>query len=361
MLQKHLETIEDPRQEWKVKHNLHEILIMTICAVVGGAEYWEDIFDFCREKENFFRERLGLTLANGIASHDTFQRVFALLSPEALERCFESWTRSVRVKTQGEVVSIDGKTLRGSRTKEMSFLHMVSAWASGNQMVLGQVATDAKSNEITAIPKLLEVLDVSGCIVTIDAMGCQKEIARTISNGEADYVLSLKENQPTLLEDVRLYFEDQSADVQRNVTIGKDHGRIEKRAYFLASDIDWLHQREEWPGLRGIGMVRGTVQQGETISEETRFFITSLSDVQSFAHAVRSHWGIENSLHWSLDVIFHEDANRTRTDNSAFNFSVIRRIALNLLKAYPAKMSLRRKRFNCLINSDFLADVLFAP
>jgi predicted transposase YbfD/YdcC len=360
MIEEYFEEVRDPRQEWKVKHNLYEILIMTICAVVGGAEYWEDISDYCREKRSWFQERLGLKLQNGVASHDTFQRVFALLSPAALENCFESWTKAIHVRTAGEVISIDGKTLRGSKGGEMPFVHMVSAWANTNQMVLGQVATDAKSNEITAIPKLLEMLDVHGCIVTIDAMGCQKEIADKIIARGADYVLSLKENQPSLLEDVRLYFQDETLQRQQTITMEKDHGRIEKRAYYLTSDIQWLQQRKEWPGIHAIGMVRSTVHTAENTSEETRYFITSLSDVKGFAHAARSHWGIENSLHWCLDVVFHEDANRTRTDNSAFNFSVIRRIALNLLKSFPAQMSLRRKRFNCQINSDFLAQVLFS-
>lgn len=277
MLQKHFETIEDPRQAWKTSYNLHEIIIMTICAVIGGAEYWEDIADFCRAKEGWFRERLGLRLENGVASHDTFQRVFALLRPEELERCFESWIRSVRVRTKGEIVSIDGKTLRGSRSEANPVVHMVSAWANHNQLVLGQVRTDAKSNEITAIPTLLEMLDVSGCIVTIDAMGCQKEIAKKIVEGQADYVLALKENHPDLLEDVRLYFQDtypetkRSQDIQRYVTKEKGHGRIETRVYCLSTDIGWLHNRASWAGLKAIGMVHSVTYGARERREETRY------------------------------------------------------------------------------------------
>ena len=366
MLQKHFETIEDPRQAGKVEYNLHEIIVMTICAVIGGAEYWEDIVDFCKAKEGWFRDRLGLKLENGIASHDTFQRIFAILRPEELERCFENWTQSVRVKTKGEIVSIDGKSLRGSRSETHPVVHMVSAWASHNQLVLGQVRTDAKSNEITAIPALLEMLDVSGCIVTIDALGCQKDIARKIVDARADYVLALKENHPDFLEDVRLYFQDiyseskRNQDVQRHVTKEKGHGRIETRVYCLSTGIEWLYNRASWAGLKAIGMVHTVIHDQHKVREETRYFITTLTNVASFSRAVRGHWGIENSLHWVLDVIFHEDANRTRADNSAVNFSVIRRIALNLLKAYPSSMSLRRKRFKCQIDSDFLAEVFFS-
>lgn len=359
MLFEHIENIGDPRQAWKVEYNLHEIIIMTICAVVGGAEYWEDIQDFCAAKENWFREHLGLQLENGIASHDTFQRVFALLKPEELEHSFESWTKSVYVKTEGEVVSIDGKTVRGSRDSINPIIHMVSAWANENQLVLGQVRTGTKSNEITAIPVLLELLALKGCIVTIDAMGCQRNIAQAIIEKEADYVLALKENQPDLSDDVRLYFEESSNMRQKHQTLEKGHGRIEQRSYYLNTDVDWLSAKSKWIGIKAIGMVHSKVQTGDIITQQDRYFITSLSDVKTFAHAVRSHWGVENSLHWCLDVVFHEDANRTRKDNSGENFSIIRRIALNLLKMVPGKMSLRRKRFMCQIDSNFLAQVLF--
>ena len=305
--------------------------------------------------------KLWICLQNGLASHDTFQRVFALLAPEELERSFERWTQSVHVKTKGEIVSIDGKTVRGSRDKAHPIVHMVSAWADENQLVLGQVRTEAKSNEITAIPTLLALLDLQGCIVTIDAMGCQKEIAKAITAKEADYVLSLKENHPDLFDDVRTYFQDEENALQSHKTHEKDHGRIEMRKYYLSADIDWLPAKPQWAGLNGIGMVCSDIQTGGKTTRETRYFITSLSDVKDFARAVRSHWGIENSVHWCLDVIFHEDANRTRKNNSGENFSVIRRVALNLLRLNPSKMSLRCKRFRCQIDTDFLADVLFLP
>jgi predicted transposase YbfD/YdcC len=356
-MKKHFERINDPRQAWKVDHNLLEIVVMTICAVISGCEYWEDIVDFCRVKEQWFREKLGLKLGNGIASHDTFQRVFQLIKPEELEQSFLSWVKSVARQTKGEIISIDGKTICGSRDAKAKAIHMVSAWGNANQMVLGQVKTEEKSNEITAIPTLLEMLEMRDCIVTIDAMGCQKDIAEKIVKAQADYVFGLKGNQSGLHEDVKLYFEHIKIQ-EKTVTKEQGHGRIETREYFLETDIDWLAQKDDWPGLSAVGMVKSKVWEKEVLREERRYFVTSLTEVKAFAKAVRAHWGIENSLHWCLDVVFHEDLNRTRKDNSAENFTVIRHIALNILKAFPAKMSLRRKRFKCEYDHDFMADVL---
>ena len=359
----HFEQITDPRQSWKTNYNLLEVVVMTICAVVSGFEYWEDIVDFCKVKEEWFKERLGLVLENGVASHDTFQRIFQLIDPMELEASFISWVRSVARLTNGEIVSIDGKTICGSRDTKARAVHMVSAWANANQLVLGQVRTNEKSNEITAIPTLIEMLELKGCVVTIDAMGCQKEIAERIIEAEADYVFGLKGNQGTLHEDVRLYFEAAKKDPKRypsittEKTMDRGHGRFETRYYGLETDIDWLTQKPDWSGLRGIGMVRSVVEKNGIVSEETRYFITSLRDVKPFAKTVRGHWGIE-SLHWCLDVVFHEDDCRTRKDNSAENFAVIRHIAVNILKQHPAKMSLARKRRKCGYDIEFMRDVL---
>lgn len=358
-MKEYFESIKDPRQSWKVEHNMLEILVMTICAVISGCEYWEDIVDFCRVKEQWFREKLGLNLKHGIASHDTFQRVFQLINPSELEASFLAWVKSVARQTAGEIISIDGKSVCGSRDSKAKAIHMVSAWANANQLVLGQVKTEEKSNEITAIPTLLEMLEIKDCIVTIDAMGCQKDISEKIVSAEADYVFSLKGNQTSLHEDVAFYFENEKVS-EKTVTRDKGHGRIEMREYYLETEIDWLVQKQDWAGLNAIGMVKSKVQEKGVSREETRYFITSLTDVKTFAAAVRAHWGIENSLHWCLDVVFHEDDNRTRKDNSAENFSVIRRIALNILKSFPANMSLARKRRKCEYDADFMAMVFLS-
>ena len=358
-MKEYFEKISDPRQSWKTEYNLLEIVVMTICAVISGCDYWEDIVDFCKVKEGWFREKLGLVLRKGIAPHDTFQRVFQLIDPIELETCFLSWMKEVARLTKNEIVSIDGKTNCGSKDTKAKAIHMVSAWANANRLVLGQVKTDEKSNEITAIPTLLDLLELKGCIVTIDAMGCQKDIAKKIIDAQADYVLGLKGNQESLHDDVKFYFEEEKVS-KTAITREKDHGRIETREYFLETAIDWLPQKSDWAGLSGIGMVKSRVWEKEVLREETRYFITSLTDVKLFAKAVREHWGVENSLHWCLDVVFNEDASRTRKDNSPENFSIIRRIALNILRNFPANMSLARKRRKCEYDPDFIACVLLS-
>jgi predicted transposase YbfD/YdcC len=358
-MMEHFETISDPRQAWKVEHNLLEIVVMTICAVISGCEHWEEIVDFSRVKETWFREKLGMKLEHSIASHDTFQRVFQLIRPEELEASFLSWVRSVAHITKGEIVSIDGKTVCGSRDVKTKAIHMVSAWANANQLVLGQVKTYEKSNEITAIPTLLVMLELIDCIITIDAMGCQKDIAKKIVKAEAGYVIGLKGNQSNLHDDVKLYFEDKPSGM-KTTTHDKGHGRVETRTYYLETNIDWLTQKQDWIGLNAVGMVKSRVWEKDALREETRYFITSLTDVEVFAKAARAHWGVENSLHYCLDVVFHEDACRTRKDNSPENFSVIRKIALNILKNFPVKMSLARKRRKCEYDADFMADVLLS-
>jgi len=359
MLREHFEILTDPRQSHKVQHSLLEIVIMTICAVVAECEAWHQIYHYCQTKESWFRKRLKLKLKNGIPSHDTFERVFSLINPKELEACFFSWTNTVSVKTKGEIVSIDGKTVCGSRDSKTKAIHMVSAWANKNQLVLGQVKTDEKSNEITAIPTLIELLELKGCIVTIDAMGCQKDIAKQITEAKADYVFGLKGNQSSLHDDVKLYFENEKIE-QKVLTREKGHGRIETRAYFFETDIDWLHQKPAWVGLNGIGMVKSSVWEKDILREETRYFITSLTDVKTFSEAVRGHWGIENSLHWVLDVAFNEDKSRIRKDNSSENFAVIRHIALNLLKEDDAKMSIKARRHRCAYDDEYLSKILFS-
>lgn len=365
MIQKYFERITDKRQEWKTKHNLLEIIVMTICAVVAECEAWYQIEEYCEEKESWFKEKLGLKLENGIPSHDTFERVFAMIDPKEMENCFMSWIRAVKQHTNGEIVSIDGKTICASREDNKRAIHMVSAWANANKVVLGQVRINEKSNEITAIPALIEMLALKGCIVTIDAMGCQKEIAQKISDKEAEYVLSLKGNQSSLNDDVVRYFETAIKerqfypDIEDKTTQDNGHGRIEKRKYYLTNDIEWLNQKRDWKNLRSIGMVKSIIKENGEKREESRYFITSLTDIETFSKAVRSHWGIENGLHWVLDVAFNEDRCRMRKDNSGENFAVIRHIALNLLKQDDSKLSIKAKRHKCAYSDRFLYKILF--
>jgi predicted transposase YbfD/YdcC len=368
MLQEHFETLTDTRQRAKIRHNLLEIVVMTICAVTIGCEYWYQIHHYCRHQAQWFRDKLGLTLAHGVASSDTFRRAFAAIDPKEFERHFIAWVKTICKATEKEIVSIDGKTLCGSKDNTKSPLHLVSAWASKNRLVLGQLATESKSNEITAIPNLLDILELNDCIVTIDAMGTQRDIASKIVKNGNDYVLAVKENQPKLHEFVWKYFDECLCDEKLYFagntvkTAEKGHGRIEKRKYCISTDIDWLEQKPDWAGINAIGMVESTVERNGKVSTERRYYITTLTDVKTFATAVRAHWGIENGLHWCLDVVFREDKCRTRKDNAAENFAVVRHMVLNILKNYPTEKpsSLNAKRLRCQYDFDFLSAVLLS-
>ena len=358
MIQRNIENITDPRQPWKIRHKLHEVIIMTICAVVAECEAWYQIEHYCKKKKDWFKENLKLKLKNGIPSHDTFERLFAMMDPKELEYSFGAWIGETVKLMKGETVSIDGKSICASADAENRAIHMVSAWANKQRLVLGQLKTDDKSNEITAVPQLLDMLEIEGCVVTADAMSCQRDIAKKITKKKADYVLGLKGNQNSLHEDVKLYFDHIEVNT-KTVTKEKCHGRIETREYYLETELDWLTQKPDWTNLNGIGMVKSKVLEKGAVREETRYFITSLTDVKDFAKATREHWGIENSLHWVLDVAFNEDRCRMRKDNSGENFAVIRRIALNLLKQDDSKMSLKAKRHRCAYDDDFLLLILF--
>ena len=364
-MQKYFEKIEDSRQQGKIQYNMVEVIIMTIIAVVAGAEHWNEIVMYSRAKENWLIEKIGLKLENGIPTDDTFQRIFAIIKPKELEKCFLEWVKSVHITTKGEIVSIDGKTLRGSRNEDKSVIHMVSAWSNNAQMVLGQLRINEKSNEITAVPELLDLLELNGCIITSDAMSCQKKIVKKIVSKGCDYVICLKGNQETLHEDVKLYFDHASKEPEffpliKTHNITKDHGRIEKRYYYLTTDVDWIENKEEWENLNAIGMVHSIRIINGVKTSENRYFISSVTDVKEFATAVRTHWGIENSLHWCLDMNFNEDKCRMRVDNSGENFAVIRHIATNLYKTLAnSKLSMKAKRFRCSFDEQFLFDVIF--
>ena len=332
----HFQVIEDPRVVGRCDHKLIDIITIAICAVISGADAWQHVRNYGVAKEDWLRTFL--ELPNGIPSHYTFNRVFRFIDPVKFQECFLSWIRS-----DGEIIAIDGKTARRSydSASEKPAIHMISAWAKENHMVVGQLKVDDKSNEITAIPKLLEILDVNGCIVTIDAMGCQKEIAQKIVDEGGDYALALKENQGTLHDDVKLYFDNLEkckAEYDHYRVTEKGHGRMETREYLITSDVEWLDPEGKWKNLSGIGMVRSERLVNGQRSAEIRYYITSrMLDAKKFGEVVRSHWGIENSLHWVLDVAFREDESRVRKDNAPENLSVLRRIALNLLKKDKTK------------------------
>ena len=351
-LLRHFEGVEDPRDNRGKEHNLLDIIVIAICAVISGGENWEDIALFGESKQDW----LGtfLQLPNGIPCDDTFARVFARLNPQQMQNSFISWVKSVSQVLKGEVVAIDGKTLKHSydRGADKGAIHMVSAWASANRLVLGQSKVNEKSNEITAIPELLKLLDINGCIVTIDAMGCQKEIASQIIEQGADYVLALKGNQGGLFEDVQWLFQQaintDFVDVDHDFcqSIDKGHGRLEIRRCWTLSNLDYLTQLPLWSGLQTIALVQSERRINGKVSTENRYYISSLpSNAALIANAVRTHWSIENSLHWVLDVSFHEDASRIRKDNSPENMAMLRHFALNLLsRDKSSKFSMRAKR-----------------
>ena len=360
----YFQELSDNRQQSKVKHNLVETILLVVCAVIAGCDVWEDIGDFCRVKEKWFREHIGLKLEGGIPSHDTMERIFKMLEPDEFERCFARWTQEVVGRKSGEVISIDGKTLRGSGSGERQAIHMVSAWANEARAVFAQVSTEEKSNEITAVPELLELLDIRGAVVTADAMSCQKEIVKKIIEKEADYVIGLKDNQPTLRKDAEEYYrmvmeEPQFHEpLQKAESREKGHGRIEQRTYYLTTDRALLDLYPAWSSLNGIGMMKSRVTVGEQTVEETHYYITSLTDVEMFRKAARCHWGIENSLHYCLDVTFGEDRSRKRIDHSAENFAVVRHIAINAMKQMNDKLSMARRRRRCSYDDAYLEKVL---
>jgi predicted transposase YbfD/YdcC len=363
----HFSPLPDHRIERNKCHALIDIIVLAICAVASGSDGWEAIEDFGKDKLEWLRQYI--PLANGVPSHDCIAYVLCRLSPQKFRDCFMNWTQAVTEYTGGEIIAVDGKTAKGSRDRknQRNPLHMVSAWACENRLVLGQEATDAKSNEITAIPKLLELLALKGCIVTLDAMGCQRAIAEQIIDQGGDYVLGLKGNQGNLHEAVEDFFTTASAHhfigVAHDFTeeVDKDHGRLEVRRYWITDDLRTLPDPQNWQGLRSIGMVERECRQGDTQTFERRYFINSIAaEAKTFAQAVRGHWGVENRLHWRLDVIFGEDTNRIRRGNGPAIMTTLRHLCLNLFDRESSSLSLAKKRRKAAWNDEYRAKVIFS-
>src|SRR5437588_6833608 len=362
----HFRDMPDPRQRGKVTYPLEEVLLLCLLAVLAGAEAIVDIARFGDKKIALLRRFR--PFRDGTPSHDHLGDILATLDAEQFQRCFVAWVAALTGAPTG-VIAIDGKTSRRSYQKKgaKAPIHMVSAFAARQRLVLGQVKVAEKSNEIVAIPKLLAMMAIEGAIVTIDAMGCQRDIADNVLAKKADYVLALKGHQGTLREDVEIFVAEQKANgftdtkVSRHKTVDGDHGRIETRAYTAFHDIAWLQERHDWPGLKGVVMVESTREIGDKIERETRLYITSLVwTAHQLGPVIRSHWAIENSLHWVMDMIFRDDECRVRTDHAPANFTTLKHMAHNLIRKAPGKDSFRLKRKVAAWDDDFLASLIAA-
>jgi predicted transposase YbfD/YdcC len=364
-IKRHFGKLRDPRVRNRSRHLLIDIIVIAICAVIARCDDWQEIVLWAQLRQDWLRTFL--RLPNGIPSHDTFERVFDQLDPQAFQACFRQWIAALSAALDIKHIAIDGKTLRGSgdRSAELKPLHLVSAWASEAHLSLGQVAVDSKSNEITAIPELLQLLDLKGALITIDAMGCQKEIAEKVVTGGGDFILTVKDNQPRLLEDIQAAFtrafETDFAGMEHDSYIveNKGHGRVEKRCYTILTHLEGIRDIALWMGLKVIGICTSERTVNGKTTVESRYFIGSKkAKARYYGKGLRGHWGIENNLHWQLDVTFGEDDNRVSRRRGAENLAVLRRLALGLLKRHPAEESIAKKRLLACLSTDFLAEVL---
>ena len=362
----HFKGLPDPRQAAKVVYRLDEVLLLSLLAVLAGSECFTHIARFGEKKLALLRRYL--PFAGGTPPHDTLGDIFAALDAQAFQRCFADWVAAL-TKTPAEVIAIDGKTMRGSSAKKnpKAAVHMVSAFAARQRLVLAQTKVSEKSNEIVAIPALLDLLSLEGAVVTIDAIGCQRDIAAKIVDRKADYILALKGNQGTLREDVELFAEEQKtrgfADtrISAHQTVDADHGRIETRKYTVIHDIGWLQARHGWPGLKGVIMVESMREAGAKTERETRYYITSTTLEAKFSGPmIRDHWAIENSLHWVMDMTFRDDECRIRTQHAPANFTTLRHMAQNLYRRAPGKDSLRLRRYTAGWDDDYLVSLIAA-
>lgn len=355
---KSAKSVPDTRRQWgHILHKLSDILVISFCAIICGAQTYRDIELFGKAKELWLSNYL--SLPNGIPNADTFERIFEMLDPKIVAEKMRWLLQTDEVS--GRIIAFDGKTMCGSANDNHRAFHILSAFLTDAQIVIGEVICDEKSNEITAIPELMDSIQMKNAIITIDAMGTQTKIAEKIIENNADYCLALKGNQSSLQDDVRLYFETETAQITKKV-MEKGHGRIEKREYFLETQIEWLYGCERWAGLKAIGGVKSTVTIKGEKSVETRYFITSLNNIDEFARAVRAHWGIENGLHWHLDVTFGEDSSRIRNKNAAGVWNILRKLALEHIKRVQfGGASLKNLRKLAGWDSTFLERILFAP
>lgn len=364
-IKKYFRRLKDPRLNRRKRHLLLDIIVIAVCGVVCGCNDWQQIVTFGQARHAWLKKFL--RLPNGIPSHDTFERVFDRLAPRAFQVCFREWMQALHEQLGLCQIAIDGKTLRGSASGELKALHLVSAWATANSLSLGQVAVDEKSNEITALPKLLEMLDVHGALVTIDAMGCQKEIAAKIVDGGGDYVLTVKDNQPKLLDDIQKAFiqafenDLHGWDHDTWMIEEQGHGRKETRTYTILRDLKGIRHAEAWKGLRVIGICCSERTVAGETSEEVRYFIGSKkASAKAYGTALRHHWGIENGLHWLMDVTFGEDKNRVTKRHGAENLALVRRLALSLLKQNEENRSIACKRLHAALDPAFLEEIIRA-
>ena len=363
-IQHHFRHLKDPRINRRKRHLLNNILFIALCAVLCGAEDWQQIELFGKLRLDWFRRFLDLP--NGIPSHDTFERVLDRIDPHAFHRCFQNWVAAIADKLHIKHIAIDGKTLCGSKSDKLGALHLVSAWATEQHLTLGQVATAEKSNEITAIPELLDLLELHDALVTIDAMGCQKAIASKIIERGGDYVLTVKDNQPTLHEEIKqsilqaLEADHSAAKIDQHSTENRGHGRLERRHCTILTDPKDLSNSSDWKNLRVIGMYVRERQVGNAAPTlETSFFIGSkATNAKTYLKALRNHWGIENNLHWQLDVTFREDMNRVTKRSGAENLALLRKLALMLLKHHPAKKSMACKQLSAALDPQILEEIL---
>lgn len=360
--------VKDPRVDSDHKlHRLIDIIVITVCAVICRCETWDEIAEFGEMKKSWFKKFL--ELPNGIPSHDTFRRVFMLLNPKEFNRCFCEWTQFISSQNDGDIIPVDGKTVRGSFDNILGkrAIHLVSAWSTENGIVLSQEKVADKSNEITAIPEVLKSLNIEGSVVTLDAMGCQKDIASQIINQKGDYVLGLKGNHKGVNQRVEEVFnkgfesnfKKMNYDYHQEVSEG--HGRYEERNYYLLRQVDFFQSSKEWSGLRSVGLVETFVNRDNKVTHEKRYYLTSLEGTaKRFGECTRKHWQVENNLHWVLDVNFNDDNDYKRTKNSATNFSIVKRAALNILKKDKSKGTMKTKRLRATLSEEYLENLLFS-